>query len=91
MWYRNENSCDVKPDIIDRTTSKKFIYIRKDFVLVEATEEIPAHWQWMETKIPGEEWEMYSKLISHDDDIKNIRQDMEEAVTGLLEFVLGGE
>lgn len=90
-WYKNQNGEITKPSELDQTSSKKYIYIRKDFVLIEESEDTPAHWQWMEKKIPREEWEMYSKLISHDEDIQSIRLDMEEAVTGLLEFVLGGE
>lgn len=85
MWYRNENGSSVKPSVIDKTTSKKFIYVRKDFVLIEATEDIPAHWQWMETKIPIDVWEIYEKGIDHDTAL----EDVYSALTELAEMIVG--
>lgn len=85
MWYRNENGSDVKPNVIDKTTSKKFVYVRKDFVLIEATEDIPAHWQWMETKIPADDWEIYEKTIDHDSAL----DDVYSALTELAEMIVG--
>lgn len=85
MWYRNENGSDIKPSVIDKTTSKKFVYVRKDFVLIEATEDIPAHWQWMETKIPVDDWEIYEKTIDHDTAL----DDVYSALTELAEMIVG--
>ena len=85
MWYRNENGSDVKPNVIDKTTSGKFVYVRKDFVLIEATEDIPAHWQWMETKIPVDDWEIYAKAIDHDTAL----DDVYSALTELAEMIVG--
>ena len=59
MWYHNENSSSDKPNALDIETSKVYAYIRKDFELVEATEYIPAHWQWMELKILKENLPAY--------------------------------
>lgn len=85
MWYSNENGSNVKPNIIDKTTSKKFIYVRKDFVLIEAIEDIPAHWQWMETKIPVDDWEIYAKALDHDTAL----DDVYSALTELAEMIVG--
>lgn len=59
MWYRNENGSNVKPESVDSTSSKQYVYIRKDFEEVASTEEIPAHWTWMELKIRKEEYPVY--------------------------------
>ena len=59
MWYRNENGGIEKPSDMDKTTSSVYVYVRKDFEFVEGTEEIPAHWAWMERKIKKDDWELY--------------------------------
>ena len=66
-WYTSENSSEEKPAEVDKTSSKVYIYYRKDFVEVpaEGSEEDfdfrPAHWQWQECKFSHEEWEKYKR------------------------------
>lgn len=61
MWTRSENGSLTKPADIDTTSSKVYNTVRKDFEQVEATEEIPAHWTWVELKVRKEDWETYQQ------------------------------
>lgn len=65
MWYRNQNGDSVKPDAVDFASSKRWAYIRKDFLLVEATEEMPEHWEWQEMKIPKEALTIYEQTVGN--------------------------
>lgn len=70
MWYLSENSSPEKPAEIDKTSSKVFNYIRKDFVEIPAQESegeedmfFPgfgsAHWQYQEAKIRKKDWDNF--------------------------------
>ena len=87
MWYRNENGSSVKPDAIDQSASNRYVYVRKNFVLIEATEDIPEHWQWMETKILKEDWEIYLEVMDHGTAL----DDVYAALTELAEIIAGEE
>ena len=86
MWYKNENGDLTRPADIDSTLSKKYVYVRKDFKQIEATEEIPAHWEWLETKVLKEDWEIYQNVIEHG----NALDDVYAALTELAELIEGG-
>ena len=85
MWYRNENGSVVKPAEIDNTSSELYVYVRKDFEEVAETEENPAHWTWMETKVRKEDWETYAKVMGHDSAL----DDVYAALTELAEIIAG--
>ena len=87
MWYRNENGSSVKPDAVDHVSSQKYVYVRKNFVLIEATEDVPEHWQWMETKILKEDWEIYLEVMDHGTAL----DDVYAALTELAEIIAGEE
>lgn len=87
MWYHNENSDDIKPAALDRTSSKIYIYVRKQFELITATEDIPAHWSWQETKIRKDDWLLYESLMEHN----NALDDVYAALTELAELIVGEE
>ena len=69
IWYTSENSSAEKPAEIDKTSSKVFNYIRKDFVEIpaqesEGEEELfpglnSAHWQYQEAKIRKKDWDNF--------------------------------
>ena len=70
MWYLSENSSAEKPAEIDKTSSKVYNYIRKDFVEIPAQESegeedmfFPgfgsAHWQYQEAKIRKKDWDNF--------------------------------
>ena len=72
IWYTSEHSGVEKPAEIDKTSSKVFNYIRKDFVEIpaqegEGEEEMfgpgfgSAHWQYQEAKIRKTDWKQFLK------------------------------
>ena len=72
IWYTSENSSAEKPAEIDKTSSKVYNYIRKDFVEIPAQESegeedmfFPgfgsAHWQYQEAKIRKIEYAQFIK------------------------------
>ena len=91
MWYTNENGNSVKPSALDQDSSKKFVYVRKDFEEVpesgEGDQKIPAHWKWLETKIPKEDWMIYEQVLENADDVETLSG----AIAELAEISGGGE
>lgn len=84
MWYKNENGDLTRPATLDKTSSKAYVYIRKDITLVEGTEDNPAHYEWMELKIPTTEWAVYEKVLGHDEAL----DDVYAALTELAEMIV---
>ena len=84
MWRHTEGS-GVMPQALDTTSSKKYVYVRKNLVLVEATEEIGAHYEWDEKKIPKEDWAVYEQVIEHESAL----DDVYAALTELAELIGG--
>lgn len=91
MWYKSENGSMTKPDAVDKASSANYVYVRKDFVEVaESGKEgdaghRPAHWEWMECKIPKADWDVYEKVIGHDEAL----DDVYAALTELAEMIVG--
>ena len=89
MWYRNENGSSVKPAAIDQTSSGQYVYIRKNFRLIEESVEgeqvIPKHWEWYETKILKDDWEIYLEVMDHGSAL----DDVYAALTELAEIIAG--
>jgi hypothetical protein len=85
MWYRSENGSDVKPDVLDTVSSKKYVYVRRNFVLIPAEEERPAHWTWEEQKILKTDWAVYEQVLEHGEAL----DDVYEALTELAELIIG--
>ena len=84
MWITAENGSSVKPEALDTASSKKYNYIRKDFVLIEATEETPEHWRWQEKKVLKEDWETYTQVMSHDEALDDVYAALTE-LAGMIE------
>lgn len=72
MWYRTENGAAVRPAEIDATSSKKFVYIRRNIELVEATDDLPAHYVWEEAKIPKEAWVIAELSMNHENALSDV-------------------
>ena len=90
MWYKCENGSLDRPQDIDSTSSAIYVYVRKDIVEVPATEGEgrdgrPAHYEWMETKIPKQDWEIYEQVLSHNEAL----DDVYAALTELAELIVG--
>ena len=61
MFYKTENSNSVKPLEIEKDVHCYFV--RKDFVLIPEqkndNETRPEHWEYLEDKIPEDQWTTY--------------------------------
>lgn len=89
MWYRCENRCLDRPLTLDDRSSKKYVYLRKDILLVNAVFDkdmyIPAHYEWLEQKIPKSDWDFYQKTIGYDEALN----DVYAALTEIAEMIVG--
>lgn len=86
-WRKAANSDSVKPAAIDTTTSRKSVFVRKDFEEVPTLDEdgvrIGTHWEYMEQKIPKEDWEIYEQVAANTNGITDLENGIceESAVT----------
>jgi len=85
MWKKVENGDSVKPESLDTTSSRRWNYVRKNFELIEATDDYPEHWEWMEIKVLKDDWETYKEVMDHSDAL----DDVYAALTELAEMVVG--
>lgn len=85
MWYKNENGNSLKPAALDTESSRVYVYVRKNFELVAATDDHPEHWQWQEQKIKHEDWAIYQQTI----DNSTALDDVYAALTELAEIIAG--
>lgn len=86
MWYGVTNGDLTLPAEIDETSSKVYVYVRRNIEIVEATDEMPAHYRWQEMKIPREMWEVTKKVFNHDSAL----DDVYSALVELAEIIVEG-
>ena len=86
MWHKSENSSMGKPAAIDTKSSCEYVYVRKDFVHVDATDDRQAHWEYMEARIPKKDWELFVELSNHSEAL----DDVYAALTELAELIVEG-
>jgi len=89
MWYEVENGSVARPADVDSTSSRAYVYARRNIVFVEEVrdgDEIisPAHYRWEEMKIPREMWEVCAKVLGHDSAL----DDVYAALTELAEMIV---
>lgn len=88
MWKHAENSGYARPAEVDATSSRSYVYVRKNIVFVQGTgegdEATPDHYEWDEMKIPKEDWAVYEKVIGHDTAL----DDVYAALTELAEMIV---
>lgn len=67
MWRKIQNSNDVKPAEIDKTSSSAVVYVRKDFKKVQITDQMTETkrtvWEYMENEIPVDDWSVYEGIM----------------------------
>lgn len=85
MWYKCENGSLDRPQEIDSTSSAVYVYVRKDITEIPAEEDRHAHYEWMETKIRKEDWEVYEQVLGHGEAL----DDVYAALTELAEMIVG--
>lgn len=52
----------VKPELIDSTSSKKYVYLRKD--IIETQQDNITFYEYQEAKLTHKEYEQYLKELS---------------------------
>lgn len=57
MWTRSENGENAKPP--EKEVSGNSVIIRKSFERIEATEDMPEHWEYDEWQMSAEQYEVY--------------------------------
>lgn len=104
MWQHAQNGSDERPREVDDLTSRKYVYVRRNLVLVESTEDAPAHWEWDELKVAREAWEAWeqgeanadgiadlSTTVSDTADAEQVNADAIAELSELVSSIIGGE
>jgi len=60
MWAKAENSESTRPLEIEYSGS--WVIIRRDFKLIEETEEFPEHYEWQEWQMTKDQYEVYKNF-----------------------------
>ncbi len=89
MWYEVENGNLARPSDVDTTSSRAYVFVRRNITLVEEVRDgqeiiTPQHYRWEEMKIPREMWEVCEKVMGHDSAL----DDVYEALTELAEMIV---
>ena len=61
MWRTVENSNSLRPDELEINIDT--VYVRKDFVLVESSENSCKHWKYQEKQFSKEAYDNYLQTI----------------------------
>lgn len=80
IWYDGESS--VYPAFVDSTSSKKWVYVRRNVEEHERENEQgikETFYSYEEQKVPKEVWGIFEKTVENDERIA----DVEEAITEL--------
>lgn len=88
MWRKSESM--VKLPALDTTSSKKVVFVRKDYAQeerVDAEGKTYIVWSWQENKIKKEDWETYRTVMQNATDIS----DLTDAVMELAAIMTGKE
>lgn len=66
MWYYAEGK--ERPAIVDETSSKKYVYIRRNIEEFEREDdmgETETFYHWEEQKIPKEDYPIYQRVVTN--------------------------
>lgn len=59
-----KSQSSVKPDLIDSTSSKKYVYLRKDIIEVQQPDNDNIFYEYQEAKLTKKEYDQYLKELS---------------------------
>lgn len=94
-FYKSESA--VMPELVDSTSSKKYVYIRQNIVETQRTDdngESYTYYEYEECKLTKEEYEQYlsemgsTETLQSVEDLKAENQMLTEQVTMLTECIL---
>lgn len=82
MWTKSENDSINKP--VKEEKAGEFTIIRKNYHLIEADADRPAHWEYDEWQMTAEQYEVYQdvteKLAEQDDALIELAELLTEVV-----------
>ena len=85
MWYKSEST--ARPEIVDSTSSKVYVYVRKNIEEVEREDEegnTYIVYVYDETKIPKEVYSIFEGQMIADSRIADIEEVITEIIGGDL-------
>lgn len=95
--YKKSQS-SIKPDLIDTTSSKKYVYLRQNVVEVNSTDEQSgedrSYFEYDEAKLTKSEYEEYLKELNNNrtiesiEDLKVENKQLSQTVNMLTECIL---
>ena len=59
-----KSQSSVKPDLIDSTSSKKYVYLRKNITEIQQPDSKNIFYEYQEAKLTKKEYEQYLKELS---------------------------
>ena len=80
MWTKSQNGEERKPAEFER--SGDAVILRRDFRQIEATEEMPQHWEY-------EEWQMTAQQYEVHKYHEEIEKEQADALIELAELIAG--
>lgn len=90
MWKRVSNSDSIKPLDIDEVSSQSKVYVRRNFVLIPASEsetegtQTPEHWEYDEWVMSKEQYEVYKVMKSEQEEQADAILELADIVGGML-------
>lgn len=78
MWQKSSNSDSVRP--LDVEKSGEIVIVRRHFQLIDATEEIPEHYEYDEWQMTADQYEVYQSLQS-------VIKEQEDALVELADII----
>ena len=81
MWTKSENSEPIKPPEV--SADGNGVIVRRKFKFIEATAEIPAHWEWEEWQMTRDQYDFYVAMSA-------ANADLEDALIELADMIVGG-
>lgn len=78
MWYKSESK--NKPELIDNTSSQKYVYVRKN--ITEVQREGETLYQYDEAKIPKEVYDIFRQQTESDSRLDEIEETIAEIIGG---------
>lgn len=76
MWYESESN--IRPEMIDSTSSKKYVYVRKNITEIRRDDE--ALYEYDEAKIPKEIYDIFKSQ----NEANSRLDDIEEAIADII-------
>lgn len=81
-WNRSENGEAVRPSDVDATSSRAYVYVRRNIELVDDGGR-PAHYRWEEKAVPRDDWEVFGQCYVNAEAIEALSQVVEELATAV--------